>query len=146
MSVDPQVDVFLDANILVYAYDRTAGVKHDLAARLVEGCWKAENGCLSLQVLQEFYVTVTQKITLPLDHQTARQIVEDLSHWRLHTPGTGDLLQAIDFKKTFQLAFWDALVVQSASCLGCKQLLTEDLSHGQAFGEMRVIDPFREMD
>lgn len=144
MSVDPQVDYFLDTNILVYAFDRSAGQKHNLAAQLVGGCWENENGCLSLQVLQEFFVTVTRKITMPLDHQSAQQIVADLAHWRLHEPKASDLLQAIDFQQSYQLAFWDARVVQSASFLGCKQLLSEDLNHGQVYGEVRVVNPFKE--
>jgi len=146
MSVDPQVDCFLDTNILVYAYDRSAGQKHTLAVQLVEGCWENENGCLSIQVLQEFFVTVTRKISTPLDHQTARQIVADLAHWRLHTPEASDLLQAIDLQQSYQLAFWDALVVHSASSLGCKQLLSEDLNHGQVYGELHVVNPFKEAE
>jgi len=144
MNVDPQLDYFLDTNILVYAYDSTAGLKHSLARLFVEACWENENGCLSMQVLQEFFVTVTRKITKPLDHQTARQIIADLAHWRLHTPDASDLLQAIDLQQSHQLAFWDAMVVQSAICLGCKQLLSEDLGHGQLYGEVRVVNPFKE--
>lgn len=144
MSVNPQLDYFLDTNILVYAYDRSAGIKHNLAAQLVEGCWENENGCLSLQVLQEFFVVVTQKIRTPLDWQSSRQIVSDLAHWRLHTPEASDLLQAIDLQQSYQLAFWDAMIIQSASCLGCRQLISEDLTHGQVFGEVQVVNPFKE--
>lgn len=144
MSVDTKMDYFLDTNILVYAYDLSAGLKHTLAAQLVEECWENQNGCLSLQVLQEFFVTVTRKIIMPLDHQTARQIVADLTQWRLHTPKASDLLQAIDLQQIYQLVFWDALVVQSAASMGCKQLFSEDLNHGQVYGIVQVINPFRE--
>lgn len=146
MNIDPQLSYFLDTNLLVYAYDRSAGQKHTQAAHLVEACWEHENGCLSLQVLQEFYVTVTRKIATPLDHQTARQLVADLAQWRLHTPEASDLLQAIDLQQTYQLAFWDAQVVQSATSLGCQQLLSEDLNHGQMYGEVQVINPFKKLD
>lgn len=146
MIVNPQIDYFLDTNILVYAYDRSAGHKHKLAVQLMEECWKNENGCLSVQVLQEFYVTVTRKISLPLDHQATRQIVADLTQWHIHTPKATDLLQAIDLKHTYQLTLWDAQIIQSASCLGCKQLLSEDLSLGQVFGELRVVNPFEEVE
>ena len=142
MSVDPQVDYFLDTNVLVYAYDRTAGYKHTLAAQLVAECWENQNGCLSMQVLQEFFVTVTRKIASPLDHQTARQIVADLANWRLQSPVADDLLQAIDLQHSYQLSFWDAMIVQSAARLGCKQLLSEDLNHEQVVGNVRVINPF----
>lgn len=142
MNIDPQMDYFLDTNILIYAYDRSAGPKHTLAAQLMEGCWENENGCLSIQVLQEFFVIVTRKIAMPLDHHTARQIVADLAHWRLQAPEAGDLLQAIDLQQSYQLSFWDAMVVQSAVCLGCRQLLSEDLNHGQVYGDVQVINPF----
>lgn len=145
MNVDPQVQYFLDTNILVYAYDRSAGQKHALAAQLMEACWEHENGCLSIQVLQEFFVTVTRKIAIPLNYQTARQIVADLAQWCLHTPKASDLLQAIDLQQIHQLAFWDAQIIQSAASLGCRQLLSEDLNHGQMYGAVQVINPFREM-
>jgi len=112
----------------------------------MEKCWKKENGCLSIQVLQEFFVTVTRKITLPLDHQTARQIVADLAQWRLHAPNASDLLQAIDLQSEYQLSFWDAQVVQSAASLGCKQILSEDLNHGQVYADVQVINPFKKLD
>ena len=109
--------ILLDTNILVYAYDRSAGQKHALAVQLIEGCWENENGRISIQVLQEFFVTVTRKITTPLDHQTARQIVADLAQWRLHAPKASDLLQAIDLQRDYQLSLWDAQIVQSAASL-----------------------------
>jgi predicted nucleic acid-binding protein len=143
MSADAPVNYFLDTNILVYAYDLSAGSKHTAAARLVEECWENGNGCLSIQVLQEFFVTVTGKIKHPLDHQTAREIVADLAHWRLHVPEANDLLQAIDFQQLYRLSFWDAMILQSAARLGCKQFYSEDLSHGQTYGEVQVINPYR---
>lgn len=146
MNVDPQVAYFLDTNILVYAYDRSAGQKHSLAAELVEACWENENGCLSIQVLQEFFVTVTRKIAVPLEYPIARQIVADLTQWRLHAPTANNLLRAIDLQQHYQLNFWDAQLIQSAASLGCKQLLSEDLNHGQLYGEVQVLNPFKELD
>jgi predicted nucleic acid-binding protein len=145
MSVEPKVSQlrFFDTNILVYAYDRTAGRKHTAAARLVEQCWENEDGCLSIQVLQEFYVTVTRKIARPLDNQAARQLVADLAHWRLHVPEAEDVLGAIDLQQTFHLSLWNAMIVQSAARLGCGQLLSEDLSHGETYGEVQAINPFQ---
>ena len=146
MNVDSQVEYFLDTNILVYAFDRSAGQKHALAVQLMVGCWGNENGRISIPVLQEFFVAVTRKITTPLDHQTARQIVADLAQWRLHTPKASDLLQAIDLQRDYQLSFWDAQIVQSAASLGCRQLFSEDLNHGQVYGDVQVVNPFRETD
>lgn len=143
MNVEAPTQYFIDTNILVYAYDRSAGEKHETAARVVMDCWEHGNGCLSTQILQEFYVTVTRKILTPIDYQTARQIVADLAKWRLQICDAGDVLQAIDLQVTHQLSFWDALIIESAQRLGCSQLLTEDLSHGQHFGSVLVVNPFR---
>jgi len=146
MNVDPQVEYFVDTNVLVYAFDHSAGHKHTLAVKLVEGCWEHGNGRLSIQVLQEFFVNVTRKIALPLDLRIARQIVADLAHWHIHAPEASDLLQAIDFQQNYQLSFWDAMVVQSAAYMGCRQLLSEDLHHGQSYGDVHVINPFKGID
>ena len=142
MSVSPEINYFVDTNILVYACDLSAGNKHTIAAQLLEHWWENGNGCISIQVLQEFFVTVTRKIAVPLEHHIARQLVSDLSHWRLHAPEADDLLQAIDLQQTYRLSFWDAIVLQSAMRLGCKQLISEDLNHGQKYGEVQVFNPF----
>jgi predicted nucleic acid-binding protein len=142
MSAIREGELFLDTNILVYAYDSSAGQKHSIAAQLVYGCWENGNGCLSIQVLQEFFVTVTRKISHPLKHIAARELIADLAYWRCHTPRTEDLLQGIDLQQKYQLSFWDAMVLQSATRLGCTQLISEDLSHGQIYGAVQVIDPF----
>ena len=142
MSVDPQVEYFLDTNVLVYAYDRSAGMKQSIAAQFVSDCWENENGCLSIQVLQEFFVNVTRKISLPLEVQTARQLVLTSPNGVCTSLKASDLLQAIDLQQAFQLSFWDAMVLQSAARLECKQLLSEDVSHGQSYGDVQVINPF----
>jgi predicted nucleic acid-binding protein len=134
--------LFVDTNILVYAYDRSAGEKHSTARQILEQCWENQNGCASIQVLQEFYVTVTRKIPTPIDPMMARRILADLAVWRFHSPEANDLLQAIDLQRDHQLSFWDAMIVQSARSLGCQRLLSEDLRHGMAYSGVRAINPF----
>jgi predicted nucleic acid-binding protein len=72
---------FLDTNIVIYAYDASAGLKHEIARQIMTDLWTSGNGILSAQVLQEFYVNVTRKIPKPLDLDLARQIVADLLKW-----------------------------------------------------------------
>lgn len=144
MSAEVEGRVFIDTNILVYAYDRTAGEKRRIAAQLVEECWQKENGCLSVQVLQELYVALTQKIAQPLDRQIARQLVADLAFWRVHAPDASDVLRAIDLQQSQSLSFWDAMLLNSAAQMGCQRLYSEDLSHGQMYGGVQVVNPFRE--
>jgi len=144
MSADFQKDCFVDTNILVYAFDRSALQKHAISAQLLKELWDNETGCISIQVLQELYVNLTRKIAQPVELQTARQIVADLGQWRVHSPEVTDLLLAIDYQKRYHLSFWDAMIVQSAARLNCKQLMSEDLNHGQVYGTVQVINPFIE--
>ena len=67
--------VFLDTNILVYAYDVSSGSKHDVARNIVADLWNLRTGVLSIQVLQELFINVTKKIPRPLDIKTTRDIV-----------------------------------------------------------------------
>jgi predicted nucleic acid-binding protein len=133
---------FVDTNILVYAHDRSAGTKQVRALGLVEEIWENHSGCLSIQVMQEFYVVTTQKIVKPLEQETVLRILRDLMHWRLHAPIAEDVLGAIDLQKQYSLSFWDAMILWSAQQLGCSILWSEDLSGGQRYGDLRVLNPF----
>ncbi len=133
---------FVDTNILIYAYDLQAGAKHTLARALMNELWQAKVGCLSVQVLQEFYVNITRKIVAPVEVSTAAQIIQDLSAWPVYAPMPSDILNAIDVQQRYQLSFWDALIVWSAARLGCEILWSEDLNSGQLYEGVRVQNPF----
>jgi predicted nucleic acid-binding protein len=133
---------FVDTNVLVYAFDVTAGRKHDLARALVEDLWNTRAGCLSIQVLQEFFVTTTRKIPKRLAVPEAEQIVDDLSRWHLHAPDAADVLAAIDIHKRASASFWDAMLIRSATELSCEVLHSEDLSAGQTYAGVEVRNPF----
>jgi predicted nucleic acid-binding protein len=135
---------FVDSNVLIYAYDVTAGVKHEQARALVASLWESRYGCLSIQVLQEFYVTVTRKVTRPLAGDVAAEIVADLAAWRVHAPIVEDVKQAIATHRRYEISFWDAMVIRSAVQLGCSTLWSEDLNSGQVFEGVRVMNPFAE--
>jgi predicted nucleic acid-binding protein len=133
---------FVDTNVLVYAHDVTAGYKHNRARSLMEELWETREGCLSVQVLQEFFVTTTRKIPKPLDAPAAAQIIGDLAHWHLHTPAAGDVLAATDICQRTGVSFWAAMIVRSAKELGCGTVHSEDLNPGQAYEGVQVRNPF----
>lgn len=133
---------FVDTNVLVYAHDVTAGDKHIHAKRLVADLWTDGIGCLSVQVLQEFYVTVTHKVQRPLDLIVARQLVEDLGQWLVHSPTVADIVEAIQLHQSAKLSFWDAMVLTSAQKLNCTVLWSEDFNEGQIIGGVSVKNPF----
>lgn len=133
---------FIDTNVLVYAYDKTGGVKHERARDLVTSLWEARDGCVSIQVLQEFFVTVTRKIPKPLDAPAAKEIVADLARWYVHTPAADDVLAAISLHQRAGISLWDAMIVRSAVEIGCGVIRSEDLNHGQVYDGVRVANPF----
>ena len=134
---------FVDTNVLVYAHDVTAGDNHTRARALVEELWNTREGCLSIQVLQEFFVTTTRKIPKPLDAPVAAGIIDDLAHWHVHAPAAADVLAAVDIHQRTGASFWDAMILQSARELGCQTLHSEDLNSGQAYEGVQVRNPFR---
>jgi len=139
---EPRFLQFIDTNVLIYAHDVSAGQKHYRARQLIQDLWQSEEGCLSIQVLQEFYVNVTQKVAKPLPAETAAQIITDLSVWQIHCPGAQDILEAIHLQKRYQMSFWDAMILASAAQMGCQILWSEDLKPGQAYGQVKLQSPF----
>ncbi len=134
---------FVDTNILVYAEDREAGDKHKRAVELLQDLWESGDGVLSIQVLQEFFVTITKKVEKPIAAGSAKRIIEQYLTWRLVENSGYLLLAAIDRITSLHMSFWDALIVEAALSAGCDILYSEDLAHKQHFGNLQVINPFK---
>ncbi|MGJ7044897.1 PIN domain-containing protein [Thermoanaerobacterium thermosulfurigenes] len=133
---------FVDTNILVYAHDISAGRKHEIAKKLLKDLWNRRNGCLSTQVLSEFYVTITKEVKRPLSPSQASQIISDLGLWKLDIPNVEDILDAIQISQRYMISFWDSLIVCSAINLDCSIIWSEDLNSGQYFDKVKVVNPF----
>lgn len=133
---------FVDTNVLVYAHDGTAGDKGTRAREVVHKLWRSGEGCLSVQVLQELFVTLTRKVPRPLDVDGAAVIVSDFSAWRTHVPNAADVVATIDIHRLAGISFWDAMIIRSAAKLACPVLYSEDLNEGQVYDGVRVVDPF----
>jgi len=134
--------VFVDTNVLVYAHDLSAGQKRQRSEDLVLELWESELGCVSVQVLQEFYNAITRRVPNPLGWQEAQAIVRDLSAWTVHSPTAEDVIQAIEIEQRHSISFWDAMIVRSAMQTGCRSLLSEDLDAGQTYSGVTVVNPF----
>jgi|SRR6185312_7948748 predicted nucleic acid-binding protein len=131
---------FFDTNILVYADDKFAPAKQKRAIELVIQHRRAGSGVISLQVLQEYFVTVTRK--LGVDTKIARRKVELLAEFDVAEPGVDDILAAIDLHRLHGFSFWDALILRSAKQAGCSVLLTEDMQDKREVDGLRIINPF----
>lgn len=134
---------FLDTNILVYSDDEALPAKQRRALDLIAEHRRARTGVVSLQVLQEYFVTVTRK--LRIDDRTARRKVELFAEFDVASPSVGDVLAAIDLHRLHGFSFWDALIRRSAKEAGCAVLLTEDFQDTREIDGIRISNPFSKM-
>jgi len=132
---------FIDTNVLIYAHDVDAGGKHEIAKKLVDSLWEERRGVLSMQVLQEFYVNVTRKISTPLPKDAARLVVNTYSLWCSETT-PAEIAAAFRIEDESRIGFWDALIVASASKSGATRILSEDLNAQQSIAGILIENPF----
>jgi predicted nucleic acid-binding protein len=131
---------FFDTNILVYADDKAAPAKQRRSIELVAQHRRARTGVLSLQVLQEYFVTVTRK--LHVEATIARRKVELLAELDVFVPDVDDVLVAIDVHRLHGFSFWDALVLRAAKEAACTVLYSEDLQPGRSIDGVKIVNPF----
>ena len=131
---------FFDTNVVVYAYDRNAGLKRDRAKALIEANVRAGTLVLSTQVMIESYNTL-QRAAL-LKREAALAIVEALADEHVVTTDADLVLRAIRLAQRHQLSHWDGLVVQAALDAGCATLYSEDMQAGMRFGDLEIVNPF----
>ncbi len=134
--------VFVDTNVLVYWRDATDPEKQRRALTWMESLWEHRNGCLSFQVLQEFYVTVTAKLNPGLSPALARLNVRQLLVWKPVTVDDRLLEEAWRLQDRFRLPWWDARIAAAAQVSDCRYLLSEDFQEGMELGDLKVINPF----
>ncbi len=132
---------FVDTNILLYAVSKAADErrKTEIALALLE----ANDLALSVQVLQEFYVQATHaRKRDPLTHAQATLLIEAWLRFPVEEMSLNLLHAALDATERFRLAYWDAAIIEAARSMGCDVVLSEDLSDGQMFGGVSVVNPF----
>lgn len=135
---------FIDSNVLVYANDRSSPAKRARARQIIAEAFAHRLGCLSMQVLQEFFVNVTRKAGVRWDN--ARAQVIRLMELDAVIVDRDLILGAVDLHHIHRISFWDALIVKSAAVIHCRRLLTEDLNHGQILDGVLVENPFLGLD
>ena len=131
---------FVDTNILVYAHDGGAGRKHERSMELIARLFEEGAGAISVQVLAEFYAVSTRKSGMT--SAEAEEVMADLGGWAIHRPGHADLMRAAGLHRRHKIGWWDALILNSATELGCSVLWTEDFSNGRRYGSITVRNPF----
>lgn len=135
-----RAEQFFDTNILLYGYDLDAPAKRAIARALIEQAWRQPgSAAISVQVLQELQVNLVKK---GLPRSEASEILHDYAQWPIVDNTLALLFAALEEQKRWQLSLWDCLILAAARSSGANKLISEDLSHGQDYGGIMVINPF----
>ncbi len=135
---------FVDTNLLVYAYDSSAGKKWKTSSEILSLLWVHRTGVLSTQVIQEFFVSLTQKVKNPILPERAKEIISDLLRWPLVVNGAENILRAVDLQMKYHFSFWDSLILQAAITSKSEFLFSEDFQDGQVIESVAIVNPFLE--
>jgi predicted nucleic acid-binding protein len=133
---------FLDTNILLYSISRdpSEAAKRDRAQALLD----RDDGALSVQVLQEFYVQATRPSRPdPLPHQIATGLIATWTRFAVQEITLAILHGALEIKAAHGFSYWDSAIIAAARALGCRELFSEDMSHGREIDGVRIVNPFR---
>ena len=131
---------FLDTNILLYAYDLDAPAKRAIASAILEEAWlQPSRTAVSVQVLQEFHVNFVRS-----GHSVseATLIVGDFTSWMVIENSLALFQRGLWLQARWQISLWDAMILAAAESSGARELLSEDLNHGQNYGQVCVVNPF----
>ena len=134
---------FVDTNVLLYSIGRRPSDKRK-RQHAIE-VLASQDVALSVQVLQEFYVQAT-RVTRddPLSHDAAAGFMKAWGRFPVQEISLEIVNAALVICERHQLSYWDSSIVAAAQGLGCSELLTEDMNHGQRIGSVRIVNPFRE--
>jgi predicted nucleic acid-binding protein len=134
------VSIFFDTNVLVYCTDTTAPEKQTIARALVSTASASGDAMVSTQVLIELFNVLARKQQMPPAH--AKALITAYTGWSVVPSDVTLVRAAIDMSMQHQLSIWDAMVIEAALRGGANTLYTEDLTHGQRFDALTVVNPF----
>ena len=140
------VRAFLDTNVLVYLFDAGEPTKQAVAREIFERQGLDLELFLSTQVLQEFFVNITRKLSVPLSAEEAFRALTALSEFPTVQVDVPLVLAAAQLSQQHRISFWDALILEAAASSGCSTVFTEDLQDGWEVRGLRVENPFRDRD
>lgn len=134
--------IFLDTNILLYSISR-APDEQEKCKRAI-ALLDQNNVAISVQVLQEFYVQATRATRSDaLSHEIASGLIRTWLRFKVQETTLAVLNGALEIKAAHGLSYWDSAIVAAARAMGCKELYSEDMNHGQEMEGLVLINPFR---
>ncbi len=133
---------FLDTNVIVYSFDPKTSDKQHIARSLISNALTGQ-GCISYQVVQEFFNVATRKFETPLSLQDCKIYLNDILAPLCEIfPSIDFYSQALQIKERWQYSLYDSLIVTAALQANCTILYSEDMHHGQAINQLTIANPF----
>ena len=134
---------FVDTNVLIYAASPSADEADK--RRRAQDLLREGALAVSVQVLQEFYSQVTRPSRAdPLSPSQALRFIESIREFPVQDVTLAVFRAGVAFSQRFRLSYWDGAILAAARACGCDVVYSEDLSDGQDYEGLRVINPFRE--
>lgn len=131
--------IFVDTNILIYAYDLDSKDKHHLAKTKIQELWsRSVPPSISVQVLQEFYVNLIRK---HVPWRVAREIIVDYLQWNVVENDETLLLEGMRLTERWKLSFWDALIIAAAKSAKASIIWSEDFGTHREYEGIRIVNP-----
>ena len=131
--------IFIDTNILVYSLDQFDPRKQSQCRTLLKSLKGDLRGVISTQVMQEFYVAATKKLSAePL---LVKDILHSFQRFETVIITPEFIKDAIDCSLINRLSFWDALIIVAAESANCQKLWSEDLNAGQVIRGVCIENP-----
>lgn len=134
---------FLDTNVFVYSFDRSAPAKARRALQLIRGAVETRKGIVSYQVVQEFFNVALRRFSKPMTLADAEQYLSTVFRplMAVH-PSQALYGEALRLSDRFRVSWYDSLIIAAAIEGECSVLYSEDLQTGQRFGNLQVTNPF----
>ena len=135
--------VFVDTNVLVYAYDRSEPEKQRQASWILDRLALAGIGVVDTQIMAEFFVAVTRKISAPLSVEEAYQRIQNyVRSWPVLRISEMVVLEAARGVRDYQFSFWDAQVWAAARLNQISVVFSEDFNTGSQIEGISFVNPF----
>lgn len=134
--------IFLDTNIIIYAYSEDEPIKQEIANSILEKY--SEQTIISNQVINELSNTLFRKFKLEANE--VQQVVLELDdNFRIVNFNLQTQLRGIEIKGKYKLQFYDAMIIATALENNCTILYSEDMQHGQIIENvLTIINPFKD--
>ncbi|MFZ1916753.1 MAG: PIN domain-containing protein [Terriglobales bacterium] len=134
---------FLDTNVVVYAYDSGNPEKQRIARTLLRSGVSGKF-VISSQVLAEFAAVMLHKVSPPASAEAVMEGLDSLASIRSIAPDVDLVRRAVEARMSYGMHFYDGMIVAAAERAGCQRIWSEDLSPGQEYFGITVVNPFQQ--